>query len=451
MTYDVRAAFAGGTTTWSSSATGRRAVGVVGRLWEYATDAASPTWVTFPAETCPSTETRCDDLEASSLGLERYYRLTLNAPGATPLTTEVVSGRRLAFTEVNGGFYSMCAIDTLGRLWTWGRFRPAGNPDEDDWLGTLVPRVRDEGPFTSCSSGGVEGAGSEMFPPGFGCAMTTEGGARCGIFLTDESLTDMTELGSGLRALDVGPTAACAVDAQGQARCWGRGALLGNLLGSDSATPGQVLEEDGTPLIDLTGIDVGAGHVCARSSAGLLWCWGENSAGQLGDDEPGTRHFATEVPGISAATSVVVGQNHTCSLLANEELRCFGQNAYGELGDGTQDNRTNPGPVFASLEPDVSLASVKQAIGFQSTTCALRPLNSLCWGEGWEGQRGDGTYETAAPLPRLVQLPGPATDIAGGRSTACAIVDGSIWCWGSGHLGDGTTTARATPGEVTLP
>lgn len=451
VTYEVRALLADGATPWSGTTTGRRAVGTVSRLWEYTTDTAPETWIALQTEACPSSATDCDDLDASPLGLERHYRVTLSAAGVTTRMTLPVSGRRLAFTKVNGGFYSMCAIDTLGRLWTWGRFRPAGNPDATEWSGTLIPRLREQGPFSSCSVGGMEGDGSTTFPPGFGCGLTTSGLARCGIFLTDESLDEMTELGSGLRGLDVGSTAACAINAQGQALCWGRGALLGNLLGSNSATPGLVVREDGSPLNGLTEVEVGAGHVCARSTAGLLWCWGENGAGQLGDDDFGTRLFATQVPEIAASTSVVVGQNHSCARLTNGELRCFGQNAYGELGDGSQEIRPSPVAVVTSLQPDVILIDINRVIAFGSTTCALRPLDSLCWGEGWEGQRGDGSLETAAPLPRQVQLPGPATDIGGGRATACAIVDGSIWCWGTGHLGDGTTAPRATPGEVTLP
>ena len=452
VTYEVRAVFAGGSTPWSTTATGRRAVAAVPRLCEYANDNAPETWIALPTETCPSGATGCDDNAASPLGLERQYRVTLTAVGATSFTTEPAGGRRLAFVVVNGGFYSMCAIDTLGRLWTWGRFRPAGgNPDEQNWSGSLTPRLRDPGPFTHCSVGGIEGEGSAIIPPGFGCGVTVAGNARCGTFLVDEPLIDLAALGSGLRSLDVGTNAACAISSEGQALCWGRGAMLGNLLNTNSANPVVVKRENGSPLSELGEIEVGGSHVCARSNSAELWCWGENGAGQLGDSDVDTRLHATVVSGLSSVTALAVGQTHTCAMLSTQELRCFGQNAYGELGDGTQESRFSPLPVYAGLQPDEPLGNIMEVEAFHSTTCAVRTTDTLCWGEGWEGQRGDGTFESAALLPRLVQLPGVVTGLGGGRSTACAIVDGSIWCWGANHLGDGTTAPRATPGEVTLP
>lgn len=74
-----------------------------------------------------------------------------------------------------------------------------------------------------------------------------------------------------------------------------------------------------------------------------------------------------------------------------------------------------------------------------------------CWGLNGNGQLGDGTT-TDRSTPVQVSGITTATQVSFGTVHACAtLTDGTIECWGEngyGRLGDGTTTDRSTPVQV---
>ena len=75
----------------------------------------------------------------------------------------------------------------------------------------------------------------------------------------------------------------------------------------------------------------------------------------------------------------------------------------------------------------------------------------MCWGYNNEGQLGDGTTTTRS-TPVEVSGITTARSVATGGYESCAVLsDGKVKCWGdntNGGLGDGTTTDRSTPVEV---
>ena len=86
--------------------------------------------------------------------------------------------------------------------------------------------------------------------------------------------------------------------------------------------------------------------------------------------------------------------------------------------------------------------------------CALLTDGTVeCWGYNNNGQLGDGT--TTSSFGSTVTVSGitTASSIDLGSSHSCAVLtEGKVKCWGendSGQLGDGTTTDRTTPVEVT--
>jgi len=84
--------------------------------------------------------------------------------------------------------------------------------------------------------------------------------------------------------------------------------------------------------------------------------------------------------------------------------------------------------------------------------CAIGSDSKIkCWGDNSYGQLGDGTTTTRT-TPVEVSGISDATAISAGTSHSCAVLsDGSIKCWGSGsngQLGDGTTNNSNTPVAV---
>jgi hypothetical protein len=68
-------------------------------------------------------------------------------------------------------------------------------------------------------------------------------------------------------------------------------------------------------------------------------CWGNNSAGQLGDGTQVDRGTPVTVQGISSAVEVATGGVFTCARTAAGDAKCWGSNFYGQLGDCTYTDR----------------------------------------------------------------------------------------------------------------
>ncbi len=180
-------------------------------------------------------------------------------------------------------------------------------------------------------------------------------------------------------------------------------------------------------------------QACARTTSGLLQCWGYNSAGQLG----GTVALNAVSPpvtvaGISGIADVATGAQHTC-VISGGTVQCLGGNSNGQLGNGTTTNSAVP----VSVAP-----GFKVAAGY-AFTCASGAL-VYCWGENTYGQLGIGsTVQQTSPM--TVPLYG-VVGISAGFEHACAVrADGTVRCWGyngDGQLGDGTYTNRLTPTQI---
>jgi len=93
----------------------------------------------------------------------------------------------------------------------------------------------------------------------------------------------------GVTQIVVGDSHACAIIANGwvsRVACWGSNSngQLGNGTNTDSSEPVLVKTAAGTPLSSVVGLAAGGNHTCAILSGEQVFCWGENSSGQLGNN-----------------------------------------------------------------------------------------------------------------------------------------------------------------------
>ena len=188
-------------------------------------------------------------------------------------------------------------------------------------------------------------------------------------------------------------------------------------------------------------------HACGVATEidhGELWCWGENSAGQI---LPASgAHVYDRLDSHLNPFVYAVGSQFTCYAGVDFETR------------------TNPisqcrGVDIASLSgfpqirdyPSVFGAVAMEAGGISA--CALFTGGDLrCWGRNFAGQLGNGEV-TQEPVPVPVVPTGDhnwtAVDL--GEYNTCGIAESITYCWGdntNGTLGDGTEDNRSVPTAV---
>jgi len=248
---------------------------------------------------------------------------------------------------------------------------------------------------------------------------------------------------------------ACALLQNGEARCWGNNTAgqLGDGTETDSSSPVPVLQ-----LAQAVGISTGGFHTCAVLQNGAVKCWGRNEIGQLGDGTTDSSSVPVAVSGITNAIAVAAGYKHTCALLQNGTVQCWGDNSYGELGDGNAVLTSERGGASTSHSSvPVTVVGINTAVAVTASdgyhSCAVLQDGTVrCWGDNVSGQLGDGSRTTAVTPVAVVGI-GAAVDVSSGDFHTCALLrNGTVNCWGlnyTGQLGSGSSTSdSATPVEV---
>ncbi|MFO8072784.1 MAG: hypothetical protein R6V85_13005 [Polyangia bacterium] len=134
--------------------------------------------------------------------------------------------------------------------------------------------------------------------------------------------------------------AACALLESGELMCWGENdnGQLGDGTTEDREEPVSVLGLEGVEIVEVV---LGSEHTCALSGDGRVFCWGYNQRGQVGTGEISDELSAwkvtepSEVVGLSEPiVSVSAGTAHTCAAGASGAVYCWGDNSAGEIGNG---------------------------------------------------------------------------------------------------------------------
>jgi alpha-tubulin suppressor-like RCC1 family protein len=259
-------------------------------------------------------------------------------------------GAQAVWAQVSAGTNHVCALRTDGTLWCWGL-----NDGGD--LGIASPFTQ-QSPVqvgTDTDWRQVSAGGSST------CAIRTDQTLWCwglniagliGVGSTTRAFRAPTQVrpATGWQQVSVsGPGTlahACAIDTGSSLWCWG--ANNAGQLGTGGET-GQLSPVEVGIQNDWRQVATGDSFTCATRGDPRLWCWGDNSSGQLGIGSTfGPQNSPVPAGPARLWHQVAAGASHACAIRTDRTLWCWGQNSDGELGIASTVNQDSPVQVGQS-------------------------------------------------------------------------------------------------------
>lgn len=255
----------------------------------------------------------------------------------------------------------------------------------------------------------------------------------------------------------------CGIASDDNAYCWGLNdeGQLGNGTTVSINSPVAVVNDGALNGLKLKSIKAAGGHTCALASDSKVYCWGAQTYGRLGNGQTTGNSTAPvavsqgdlPVGAIIQSLSTSTNSYNTCAIADNGNGYCWGANWNGQLGinvlGGTQ---SVPRQIYKN--GSLNNQSLKTVSVGGDSSCAIAVDNkAYCWGDGSEGQMGNGTNINDNIAPVLVTLGGRTVKhISVGMHSACIVAsDNNGYCWGlnsRGGIGDGTIENKSTPTQV---
>ena len=355
--------------------------------------------VTFNGRSTSSTTGfgRCELTTASAAYCWGYNAFGQVGDGTTTdraVPTAVLGG--LAFTSLaEGSADHACGLTSGGAAYCWG-FNGYGQLGDGSTTNRTAPVAVSGGLTFTQLAVSVNAT----------CGRTSGGALYCwgssGYGLYGDGVQGTVHLtptavaagGTTFSSVALGQNHACAVATSGTAYCWGLGTFgeLGDGSVATRSTPAAV--PDGRTYLSLS---VGDSHSCGVTNAGLGFCWGYGGAGGIGDGSASTLvPSPSAVAGGLTFTSISAsGSSDTCGRTSTGQVYCWGDNSSGQVGDGTTTSRRVPTIVQGSI--------VYASVRIRNTTGCGRTAGGqpYCWGYNGFGQVGDGTT-TQRPTPVAV-------------------------------------------------
>lgn len=323
------------------------------------------------------------------------------------------------FKMLAAGSGHTCGLTTVGQVLCWG----------DNSHGELgsgsTPATRSlPNPVTAggLSFTWLAGSGDTY------CAVTTTHllycwGITLGVTFDYEVQPTLIQGGASWTAISVGTYAACGLDDQGRAWCFGKSLYVNSGLGTGSAlhTDARLVQT----ALRFSSVVTGNSNACGLQSGGALYCWGYNGLGALGDGGSTEHTTPARSGGNLSWVSVTAGDGEMCGAATDARLYCWGTGPANQYGTS--------GGLLANLSPTaVNGTPTLYALSLGGTTvCGVTSSGAAyCWGSNHDGGLGRG-YLNYISTPTQVQLGTQVSDVQV-KTWPCALSTlGQLYCWGS--------------------
>jgi len=219
---------------------------------------------------------------------------------------------------------------------------------------------------------------------------------------------------------------ACILDQEGQLYCWGTNDY--QQLGYPADKRQSSMRYQIRPTLRISdlrfqSLTLGVSHTCGLSS-GTVFCWGDNSNGQLGDRVTSQTSSAPVPINLAEPVDYILSGGHfACAgSRATNAIYCWGGNYYGELGQ-------TPGrPAYSRIPVQLPVAEFNlRTLSLGHTSGCILDSSGYpsCWGA-----------LTGSHIPRAIRGSPPLVGLTVGRLHACGgTKDGEAWCWGDNSMG----------------
>lgn len=240
----------------------------------------------------------------------------------------------------------------------------------------------------------------------------------------------------------------CGIAKSGATYCWGSNQY--GQIGDGKRTGQQDPNRYPTPVLNdpqFVSLALGNQFSCGLTQQGQAYCWGYNYDGQIGNGtSTGENYAPTAVKTDQTFESIVAAYYHVCALNGDGDAYCWGNSSAGQVGDGRSWNRQNIAMVPTKV---VGGHTFNQLVAAYDFSCGRDGSGEVyCWG----GVDLIATPDTIYRRPALVSQGKTFDHLVGGGSHVCGPIQEAAWCWGDnrqGQLGDSTWTRRKTPTAVT--
>jgi hypothetical protein len=211
-------------------------------------------------------------------------------------------------------------------------------------------------------------------------------------------------------------------------------------------------------------LSLGSNNSSALSSHGRVFMWGYNVNGQLGNGSTTNIVTPTEITSAFSLTagdkiiSLSLGYYHSSALSLNGRVFMWGNNGHGNLGDDTFTARSTPTEITSAFSLTSGDKIISLSLGSNHSSALSSNGRVFMWGYNYDGQSGDGTTTIRNVPTEITSRFSLATgdkiillSLGEGHSSALSS-HGRVFMWGyndNGQLGNGSTTNIVTPTEIT--
>lgn len=374
----------------------------------------------------------------------------VTAPGAPsdPTVRLATGAPGGSLTEIDLGDLLSCAVNRRGDAFCWGNDLSGQLGDGTDGLPFKTTPVAVSGGFRyrSISAGGHHVCGVAAHGAVLCWGAGTSGQLGNGV-LADVDVPGPVSSAMTWQSVSAGESHTCGIAAGGAALCWGEGSDGQRGDGTNTANVATPVAVAGALIFST--VSAGVFHTCGVTTSNQGYCWGRGANGQLGDGNAAPSNVPVLVAGGLSFASITVGVAHSCGMTTGGQAYCWGNGLEGELGTGNQPAiQPTPVPVSGALTFD-ELASGHNHV------CGLdRRGSAFCWGQGLNGERGDGTNVLVQASPVAVVGGLRFRHLEAGQFHTCGTTNTAAYCWGDGTvggLGDGGTAESLVPAMVIYP